>query len=77
MIFNYISFKHLFLGIFIGIILLYFLNNPSSSIVVYPTPDNYKNIEYKDKGSNCFQFTPVKVKCPLNKNQIKTIPIQI
>ena len=77
MIFKHISLKYLFFGLIIGIIFLFFSNQPtSSSIIVYPTPDNANKIEYKDKALNCFQFEPVKVKCPLNKSQIKTIPIQ-
>ena len=77
MIFTYLSLKYIILGVFIGIIFMYYLKPPSSSIIVYPTPDNSNKIEYKDKALNCFQFTPQKVKCPLDKNKIKTIPIQI
>ena len=42
-------------------------------VKVYPTPNNYKDILYKDINNNCFQFKPNNVKCDKN---YKNIPLQ-
>jgi len=77
MIFKHLSFKYFFISVIIGLLYLYFNKPPTSEIIVYPTPDNASQTEYKDKASNCFHYVPVNVSCPSNEKSIKTIPIQV
>ena len=60
----------------IGLLFVY-LSSPELTIIhVYPTPDNVKHFEYKDKADNCFQYTAEEVKCPADIGLVKTIPVQ-
>ncbi len=43
-------------------------------IIVYPTPDNEKLFQFRDKIDNCFQLKQNMVKC---SNDAEVIPIQI
>ena len=45
-------------------------------ILVYPTPDNIQNIQYKDESGGCFGFTTREVTCPNDKKQIREYPTQ-
>ncbi len=76
MITNYIDFKILFISLAIGLFFVYINQSASTIIYVYPTPDNIKNIQYKDHIGNCFDFTAKQVNCPDDKTKIHTIPIQ-
>ena len=61
----------------IGIIFVQ-LSSPSNTVIfVYPTPDNIEHIVYKDKADNCFSYNIDNIKCPKDKKQIKTIPVQM
>ena len=60
----------------IGLVFVY-LSAPAHTVVhVYPTPDNVKNIQYRDKAGVCFQFEPSQMECPVDGSKIKHIPIQ-
>jgi len=76
MITNYIDFKIFFISLAIGIFFVYINQSASTIIYVYPTPDNIKNIQYKDHIGNCFEFDAKQVSCPEDKTKIHTIPIQ-
>ena len=40
------------------------------------TQSRYKDILFKDKVDQCFQFTPISTTCPINPLSFKTVPIQ-
>lgn len=68
----------IFICSFIVGVLFVQLSSPSNTIVlVYPTPDNIKHIEYKDKVNNCFVYDVNKIKCPSDQKDIKKIPVQM
>lgn len=76
MFFQYISFKVFFLSLCLGLLFAY-LSTPTPTIIhVYPTPDNSERIEFIDKANNCFKFAATEVKCPADRDSIKSIPIQ-
>lgn len=76
MFFQYISFKVFFLSLCLGLLFAY-LSTPTPTIIhVYPTPDNSERIEFIDKANNCFKFSATEVKCPADRDSIKSIPIQ-
>jgi hypothetical protein len=77
---NLLKFIHIptfALSILFGLILVYIFNqNQIRKIYVYPTPENVKKLQYKDATNNCFEFRQKEVNCPLNKDNISTIPVQ-
>jgi hypothetical protein len=73
---KYISLPVFILSFFFGLVAVYFLGPEKKSVLVFPTPDSYRYLQYKDGADQCFQFTPTQVKCPMNPLSIKTIPIQ-
>lgn len=76
MIFKYINFRVFLISLVIGILAVYLYQPLPTTIYVYPTPDNEKNVLYKDKAQNCYKFKATNIKCPKDKNKIYTIPMQ-
>ena len=60
------------LSFLVGAVFLYLSPMEYKTIVVYPTPSNLNQIQYKDNADNCFQFSAKLVDC---KNA-KQIPVQ-
>ena len=70
------NFPAFLISLAIGLLFVY-LNEVDRKIVhIYPTKSNINDIEYKDSVGNCFAFSMASVDCPIDKNKIKTIPIQ-
>jgi hypothetical protein len=76
MISKYISLPVFLISFAIGLFFIYVLGPETKTIYVYPTPQNYMNIQYKDNIDQCFQFKPIETKCPINLLQINTVPVQ-
>ena len=76
MISKYISIPVFLSSFVIGIIFIYFLGPDIKTIYKYPSPANYKDILYKDKVDQCYQFKLTEGQCPINPLAIKTVPIQ-
>ena len=74
--FKFINKKVFALSFILGLIFIYFAPNDNSLIYVYPTPDNIKKVEYKDKTDTCYEYIEELVDCPTDKNKIKKIPTQ-
>lgn len=74
--FQFINFKIFMISLFVGLFFVYLSSPPSKVILVYPTPNNTKNIQYQDKADNCHMFNSTEVTCPNDKSQIKKIPVQ-
>jgi hypothetical protein len=71
------SFLHigLFLAAFVaGCVLVYFSPVEHKTIFVYPTPSNYKTLQYKDTSGSCFGFKAKEVACTA---EAKSIPAQV
>ena len=69
--------EHLFA--FFGSFLLggaavYFTAPATNTIVVYPTPENARKVEYKDRAGTCYVYGAKKIKCPAGGG--KPIPLQ-
>jgi len=73
---KFIKWPAFLISLAIGLLFVYLSQSPMTTIYVYPTPDNIRQVEYEDKANNCFQFDAMQVKCPHDKSKIKTIPIQ-
>ncbi len=76
MFLKFINFGIFVLSFLVGLIFNYITDDPKTDVFVYPTPDNYKIIEYVDKVGNCYMFEPIDVKCPKDDKDIRQIPCQ-
>lgn len=63
------------MSLFLGLFLNYITLNAPKVVYVYPTPDNYNKIQYKDASDTCFSVKSEEVLCPEN-NRISKIPFQ-
>ena len=60
----------------IGIFISYITAPKRTVILVYPTPDNIEEIQYKDDSESCFGYSSHAVDCPSDINKIREYPIQ-
>ena len=65
-----------FISLFIGLFLCYVTAPTPDIIIKYPTPENAKNLIFKDRANNCYKFISEEVDCPLDENEISEIPIE-
>jgi hypothetical protein len=77
MISNYISLPIFLISFAIGLFCIYVVGPELKTVYIYPSPENYANIQYQDKASQCFEFKPVETKCPINPYSVKSIPVQL
>ena len=76
MISKYLSLPIFLISFAFGLFFVYILGPESKTIYIYPNPQNYMNIQYKDAADQCFEFKPVESTCPINPFSLKTVPIQ-
>ena len=76
MLTKYISIPIFLSSFIIGLVFIYFLGPETKIMYKYPSHSNYKDILYKDKVNQCYQFIPKETECPINPLAIKTVPIQ-
>ena len=77
MLTDYISLPIFLISFAIGLFCVYVIGPETKTIYVYPSPQNYMKTQYKDNNNQCFEFTPIETKCPINPLSIKTVPIQL
>lgn len=65
----------LLIGIAIGIIGIYFVKPAKNVVYKYPTPDNSKNVVYKDKNGVCYKYNAKEVDCDKNEARLKDYPL--
>lgn len=64
---EYISIPAFVFSFAFGIFSVYMMNPNKETIYVYPSPDNVKKIQYKDRADNCFEYVPHEVTCHQNE----------
>lgn len=74
--FQYINFKIFFLSLAIGLFYIYVSEDYKQTIVIYPTPDNLDQYQYKDKSDNCFSYELNEITCPTDDKLYHTIKVQ-
>ena len=75
-IFKYINFTVFILSFAFGIFAVYVTLPENRKIMVYPTHENAKLLQYRDRTGTCFSIKEKEVKCPKNENKISKIPLQ-
>ena len=68
---KFINFPIFLISLSIGLFINYITDPNSKTVFVYPTPDNFRDIQYKDKSYKCFTFSPTEVTCPKNDSDIE------
>lgn len=76
MIGKYIDSRIFLLSLAFGLLFVYVYQPTPTVIYVYPTPDNIKNLQFRDKANNCFSFKAKEVSCPSDTKYIHNIPLQ-
>ena len=76
MLFKYIDFKIFIIALSIGIFYTYVMDGDKEVIVLYPTPENIQEFQYKDKTNNCYTYDLNEVDCPDDENKYQTVKIQ-
>jgi hypothetical protein len=76
MISRYISIPVFLISFAIGLFFIYILGPEMKDIFIYPSPETVNKVLFKDKADNCFYFEEEEVKCPSDKTQIFSLPIQ-
>lgn len=74
---SFINFPLFIIALAIGLFAVYIMSGDKRIIRVYPTHDNYDNIQYKDQAGVCFNVLETNVKCPTNEKEIFHIKPQI
>lgn len=73
---KYINIPVFLISFTIGLLYIYVAEEYKKTIIMYPTPDNIKENQYKDKSDHCFTYNLKEVKCPLDDNLLHNIKIQ-
>lgn len=73
---KYIDIPTFIIAFAIGLFFVYVSAPKKQTIFVYPTPDNHKDILYKDRSGMCFSFKPVETEEPIDKGLLGIFPIQ-
>ena len=74
--FKYIDFRIFIISLAIGLFYIYISDDYKQTIIIYPTPDNVNEYQYKDKSNNCFSYEMNEIECPSDENMYHTIKIQ-
>ena len=75
-IFKYINMPVFIASLAFGIFAVYVTIPETRTIYVYPTPDNVRKLQYRDKSKTCFSIVQEEVECPTNPNEISVVPPQ-
>jgi hypothetical protein len=59
-----------------GFLFLYFHQNDHRTIIIYPSPDNHKDVQYKDPSNTFFEFKQTETECPVEKTSIQSFIVQ-
>lgn len=75
-IFKYINFTVFILSFAFGIFAVYVTLPDNRKIMVYPTHENAKILQYRDRTGTCFSIKETEVTCPSSEEELSKIPLQ-
>ena len=73
--FKYIDFRIFLVTLAIGLFYIYISDEYKHTIIIYPTPDNLHEYQFKDKSNNCFSYEMNEVQCP-SQDKYHNIKVQ-
>ena len=74
---RYISWPLFLFGFVLGLAGVYLRDGENKNVYVYPIPENYQQLQFKDVSGQCFEIQPTPMpKCPLNPFDVRTVPLQ-
>lgn len=76
MFYECVDFKIFIVALSIGLFYTYIIDDNNKIIILYPTPDNVNEYQYKDKSDNCYTYNLNEVDCPDDENKYQTVKIQ-
>ncbi len=60
----------------VGMFFVYIYMPDTRKILVYPTHENAKLLQYRDKTGTCFEVKEQEIDCPKDDSKISKIPAQ-
>jgi hypothetical protein len=76
MLFKIIDVRIFLITLALGLFYIYITDEYKKIIIIYPTPDNVKTTQYKDKTDNCFTYDLNEVKCPKDDDKYFDVKMQ-
>ena len=73
---KFISFPVFMVSLATGLFLVYITEPKKEIIYAYPTPENSKKVQYKDRAGKCYQYESIEVKCPSDRTKIESYEAQ-
>jgi len=71
---KYIHVPLLIASFVLGLVYIYLIGPALKPVYIYPSPDNYTKLLYKDSVGTCFQADMKYVECPAKPDKI---PVQL
>jgi hypothetical protein len=71
-----IDIRYFLISLAIGLFYIYISDDYKKVIVIYPTPDNTDQYQFRDKTGSCFSYELNEVKCPFDITKIQDVKIQ-
>jgi len=71
-----IDIRYFLISLAIGLFYIYISDDYKKILIIYPTPDNKEDYQYRDKTGSCFSYDLDEVKCPLDVTKIHNIQFQ-
>jgi len=65
----------LLLGLAVGIVAILYIKPEQTVIYKYPTPENSKDLTFKDKTGICYKYSTKEVDCDKNESRLKSFPL--
>ncbi len=73
---KYINIPVFLVALFLGLAMVRLFDSPTRRIYVYPKPDTFEHIQYRDATGTCFDVKQTETKCPKDASEISKIPAQ-
>jgi len=71
--FKFIDFRIFLITLAIGLFYIYIAGGNKKILIIYPTPDNIHEYQYKNKENNCFSYELNEVTCPTDSNLLHNV----
>ncbi len=76
MLFKIIDVRIFIISLALGLFYIYIMDEYKKVIIIYPTPDNIKTTQYKDKTDSCFSYNLNEISCPSDDDKYYKVEMQ-